>query len=175
MLINIHKFLLFILIGSLLAACSTKHISTAPSHNLKHIANSVVVKVSGQNINSTVLDTLGREIKGQLIIAGFDIDKETDKKINLNVFVTEFTPGNAALRITVGFGAGRGSLLYTAEYTDQAGKTLAKMNGEERFTGAEISFNQNYGGATTLGGEETATSVLIKEAGKHIVELALKQ
>jgi hypothetical protein len=77
--------------------------------------------------------------------------------------------------LTVGFGAGRGSLLYTAEYADQAGKTLAKMDGEERFTGAEISFNQHYGGATTLGGEETAIEVLIKEAGKHIVELALKQ
>jgi hypothetical protein len=175
MLLKIHKALLIFLLSSLLAACSTKHISTVPSTNLKLVADSVIVKVVGQNINSTVLDSLTREIKGQLIIAGFDIDKETDKRINLNVLVTAFTPGNAALRLTVGFGAGRGSLLYTAEYTDQAGQTLAKMDGEERFTGAEVSFNQHYGGATTLGGEETATEVLIKEAGKHIVELALKQ
>lgn len=175
MQLKIHRTLLILLLSSLSAACSTKHISTVPSTNLKHVADTVIVKVAGQNIDSTVLDALTREIKGQLIIAGFDVDKETDKKINLNVLVTAFTPGNAALRLTVGFGAGRGSLLYAAEYTNQAGQTLAKMDGEERFTGAEISFNQHYGGATTLGGEETATEVLIKEAGKHIVELAVKQ
>lgn len=118
---------------------------------------------------------LTREIKAQLLIAGFDIDKETDKKINLNVLVTSFTPGSAALRLTVGFGAGRGSLLYVAEYKNNKGQTLAKMDGQERFTGAEVGFNQHYGGFTTLGGEETATTVLLKEAAKHIVELALKQ
>ncbi|MDD1625919.1 MAG: hypothetical protein LUQ26_00365, partial [Methylococcaceae bacterium] len=98
-------------------------------------------------------------------------DKETDKKINLNVLVTSFTPGSAALRLTVGFGAGRGSLLYVAEYKNNKGQTLAKMDGQERFTGAEVGFNQHYGGFTTLGGEETATTVLLKEAAKHIVEL----
>ena len=75
----------------------------------------------------------------------------------------------------MGFGAGRGSLLYIAEYKHNKGQTLAKMDGHERFTSAEIGFNQHYGGLTTLGGEETATTVLIKEAAKHIVELALKQ
>jgi len=172
---NIHKALLTYLLGVLLAACSTKHISTTPITNLKLIADNVVVQVTGQNIDASVLDKLTREIKGQLIIAGFDIDKETNKSIYLNVLVTYFTPGNAALRLTVGFGAGRGSLLYTAEYTNQVGKTLAKMDGEERFTGVEVGFNQHYGGATTLGGEKTATEVLVKEAGKHIVELALQQ
>jgi Domain of unknown function (DUF4410) len=135
----------------------------------------VIVDATGQNIEANVLDQLTREIKAQLIIAGLDIDKETDKKINLKVLVTAFTPGNAALRITVGFGAGRGSLLYVAEYTNNTGQTLAKMDGQERFTGAEVGFNQHYGGFATLGGEETATTVLIKEAAKHIVELALKQ
>lgn len=74
---------------------------------------------------------LTREIKAQLIIAGLDIDKETDKKINLKVLVTAFTPGNASLRITVGFGDGRRSLLYVAEYTNNTGQTLAKMDGQE--------------------------------------------
>jgi hypothetical protein len=170
-----HKAFFVVLIGALLIGCSTKHISTAPTTNLKLISNTVAVKLEGQNINASILDRLTREIKGQLIIAGFDIDKETDKNINLNVFVTDFTPGNAALRLTLGFGAGRGSLLYTAEYKDQGGKILAKMDGQERFTGGEVSFNQHYGGATTLGGEETATEVLVKEAAKHIVELALNQ
>ena len=158
----------------LLAACSTQTILTAPETSLKLIADTVVVNVTGPDLDAKVLDQLTREIRGQLIIAGFEVDKKTDKTINLNVQVTAFTPGHAALRITIGFGAGRGSLIYTAEYTDNAGQTLAKMNGRERFTGTEISFNQNYGGLTTLGGAETATTVLIKEAAKHIVELAVK-
>jgi len=169
-----NKIGLIIVMSSVLVACSTKIISTTPVTSLKLVGDTVMVNVTGQNIDAKVLDQLTREIKGQLIIAGFDIDKETDKKINLKVLVTAFTPGNAALRYAVSFGAGRGSLLYIAEYTNNAGQTLAKMDGEERFTGTEVGFNQHYGGLTTLGGEETATTVLIKEAAKHIVELALK-
>ena len=171
------KSLIVVLIGVLLlVGCSTKHISTVPTTNLRLVSSAVLVKVTGQNINPNVLDMLTREIKGQLIIAGFDLAQPTGKKINLNVVVTDFTPGNAALRLTVGFGAGRGSLIYTAEYTNQEGSILAKMDGQERFTGGEVSFNNHYGGATTLGGHETATKVLVKEAAKHIVELtAAKQ
>ena len=170
-----NKIYLTILLSTLLAACSTKNISITPAASLKSVGDTVIINVTGQNIDANVLDRLTREIKAQLIIAGFDIDKGTGKKINLNVLVTAFTPGNAALRMTVGLGAGRGSLLYVAEYTNDAGQTLAKMDGQERFTGTEVSFNQHYGGLTTLGGEETSTTVLIKEAAKHIVELALKQ
>jgi hypothetical protein len=163
-----------IFFATLLGGCSTQNISTSPATNLKLVGDSVFVKVTGNDIDSKVLDRLTREIKGQLIIAGFDLDKETSKKIYLNVVVSVFTPGNAALRFTVGFGAGRGSLVYSAEYSDQAGKTLAKMEGQERFTGAEMNFELNYGAFTTWGGEDTATEVLIKEAGKHIIDLALK-
>lgn len=170
---NKMRFVIFL--STLLVACSTKTISTAPATNLKLAGDTVIVNVTGQNIEASVLDQLTREIKAQLLIAGFDIDKEKDKKINLNVVVMAFTPGNAALRLTVGFGAGRGSLLYIAEYKNNQGQTLAKMDGQERFTGVEASFNQHYGGFATLGGEETATTVLLKEAAKHIVELALKQ
>ena len=170
-----NKIRLIIVLSTLLVACSTKTISTTPATSLKLVGDTVIVNVTGQNIEANTLDQLTREIKAQLLIAGFDIDKETDKKINLNVLVTAFTPGNAGLRLTVGFGAGRGSLLYVAEYKNNKGQTLAKMDGQERFTGAEVGFNQHYGGFTTLGGEETATTVLLKEAAKHIVELALKQ
>lgn len=167
MLLKIYKTLLIFLLSLILVACSTKHVSIAPSTNLKLVADNVVVKVVGQNINSTVLDKLTHEINDQLIIAGFNTEKETetetDKRINLNVYVTAFTPGNTALRMTVGFGAGRGSLLYTAEYTNQVGQTLAKMDGNERFVGGWFSE-----------GEEVATEVLINDAGRHIVDLALK-
>ncbi|MGR9116346.1 MAG: DUF4410 domain-containing protein [Gammaproteobacteria bacterium] len=163
----------FALMGALLVGCSSKSVSMSPATSLRFLGDNIQVNVVGQNIEQRVLEQLTREIKGQLIISGFDLDTESSNNINLNVHVTEFTPGNAALRLTIGFGAGRGSLVYIAEYTDQEGKSLAKMEGQERFTGMEVGFNQNYGGATTLGGEETATKVLLKEAAKHIVELAL--
>jgi hypothetical protein len=161
------------LITSLFTGCSSQSVLMSPTASLRFVGENVHVNVAGQNIDQRVLDQLMREIKGQLIIAGFDIETKDAKSINLKVQVTEFTPGNTALRMIISFGAGRGSLVYLAEYTSQEGKTLAKMNGEERFTGLEVGYNQNYGGTTTLGGEETATKVLIKEAAKHIVELAL--
>jgi hypothetical protein len=170
-----NKIRLIIVLSTLLVACSTKTIFTTPATSLKLVGDTVIVNVTGQNIEANTLDQFTREIKAQLLIVGFDIDKETDKKINPNVLVTAFTPGNAGLRLTVGFGAGRGSLLYVAEYKNNKGQTLAKMDGQERFTGAEVGFNQHYGGFTALGGEETAATVLLKEAAKHIVELALKQ
>jgi len=173
--VHLMKRMVFIaLISSFLIACSSQSILLSPTASLRSLSNNVSVTVVSQAIDQPIIDQLTREIKGQLIIAGFDLDKQDTKTLHLKIQVTEFSPGNAGLRLTVGFGAGRGSLVYLAEYTSQEGKTLAKMNGEERFTGAEVGFNQNYGGLTTLGGEETATKVLIKEAAKHIVELALK-
>jgi hypothetical protein len=171
---KIQKLCLLTLFVCFLVACSSKTILKTSETSLRSVGETVQVSITGQNIQQKVLDQLKREIKGQLIIAGFDIaDKVNPKTLNLNVNVTEFDPGNAALRLTVGFGAGRGSLLYLAEYKNQEGKILASINGEERFTGLEPGFNQNYGAFATLGGEETATAVLIKEAAKHIIELAL--
>jgi len=173
---SLARVLILLLLGSslLVPGCSTQNISTAPTTDLRRVGNSMFVKVAGDEVDPKIIERLMREIKGRLIIAGFDLEKDTDKKIYLNVNVTAFNPGNAALRFTIGFGAGRGSLLYTAKYSNDAGQTLAEMDGQERFTGAEIGFNQHYGGLTTLGGEEVATEVLIKEAGKHIIELATK-
>lgn len=119
------------------------------------------------------MDRLTREIKARLIVAGFDIEKQTGEKLVLNVDVSVFDPGDAAARVIIGFGAGRGSLIYSAEYTDATGQILAKMDGQERFTGGELHFNHNYGSFTTLGGEDTVREVLVKEAAKQIVELAV--
>ena len=153
-----NRLVFMVLTALLLAGCSSKSVLMASAASLRFVEENVHVKVDGQNIDQRVLAQLTREIKAQLIIAGFNIDNEAPKSLNFNIQVTEFTPGNAALRMTVGLGAGRGSLVYFAEYTSQ-GTTLAKMNGEERFTGLEVGFNQNYGGTTTLGGEETATGI----------------
>jgi len=132
------------------------------------------VHVEGANVDGELLNQLTREIKAQLIIAGFDIETPvpTDKKLALRVNAQDFDPGNAALRLTINFGAGRGSLIYVAEYADPAGRIVAKMDGQERFTGSEVGFSHNYGAFATFGGAETVRRVLLKEAAKHIVELA---
>ena len=161
--IKINKLLFLVISACFLAACSSKTILKTPETSLRSIGETVQVNITGQNIQQKVLDQLRREIKGQLIIAGFDIAEQVNlKTLILNVNVTEFTPGNAALRLTIGLGAGRGSLLYSAEYKNQAGKILANIDGEERFIGLEVGFNQNYGAFTNLGGEEIATTVFLK-------------
>lgn len=168
------RFVWPILIISVLMSCSAQQVSTPAIVNLKFFSEFIEVNVTGTILDTELLDRLTREIKAQLVLAGFDIDKQSDRRLSLNVNVSEFNPGNAALRLTVGFGAGRGSLIYSAEYTNTEGKVLARMDGQERFTGSEIHFNNNYGVFSTLGGEETVRAVLVKEAGKHIVELAVK-
>jgi hypothetical protein len=168
------RFFSWLLILLLVSSCSTQQISLPAKMDLKLISDNIVVNVTGPTADAELLDRLTREIKARLILAGFDIEKQTDKKLVLKVIVSEFDPGDAATRLLIGFGAGRGSLIYSAEYADAIGQTLAKMDGQERFTGGEINFNHNYGPFTTLGGEQTVREVLVKEAAKHIVELAAK-
>ncbi|MGE5848808.1 MAG: DUF4410 domain-containing protein [Candidatus Methylomirabilota bacterium] len=165
--------LLILTIVMLASACSTQQVQVQPAVNLKTIGSSVALDIQGKNVDPAVIDGLTRYLKAKLIIAGFDIDPNAPKGIQLRVDVSAFDPGNQGLRLTVGFGAGRGALLYTARYVDREGHVLAQMEGQEYFTGAEVDFNTRYGPATTLGGAETVQNVLIQEAANHIVELAL--
>lgn len=166
------QFILYLMV-LLFTACSTQQVLVPAKVHLKLVNESIAVDVKGPSTETALLDRLTREIKAGLIVAGFDIEKQASEKLTLKVNVTEFDPGDAAARMIIGFGAGRGSLVYSAEYTDSAGQILAKMDGQERFTGGEINFNRNYGHFTTLGGEDTVREVLVKEAAKHIVELAV--
>jgi len=115
-----------LLIVLFLAACSTPQISLPPKANLKLVNEYIRVNVTGSIADTDLLDRLTREIKAQLIVAGFDIETQTDKKLVLNVHVSEFDPGNTALRLTVGFGVGRGSLIYSAEYSECGRKSPCK-------------------------------------------------
>ena len=173
------SILIAVVLMSLVGCLSTKQTNTL-SRDAIGCDKAVNVQVTGLSAHSNIsapisqdiLNTLSREIKGQLIISGFDLAEHGDDAIYLHVDVSVYKAGNQALRVLVGFGAGRASLIYTAQYKDVGGNVLATMNGQERLTGMEISYNQNYGGTTSLGGADTAIRVLTKEAAKHIVELA---
>lgn len=74
-----NKIRVIIVLSTLLVACSTKTISTTPATSLKLVGDTVIVNVTGQNIEANTLDQFTREIKAQLLIAGCDIDKETNR------------------------------------------------------------------------------------------------
>ena len=169
-------FLLLVTICLLMPGCSTKQVSTYSSTNFKLIDNKILVNVTGKYMDPEIIDTLSHKIKKLLIDIGFDPNLATNAKSNLslNVDVTKFSPGNAFVRSFIGFGAGRGSLLYTAEYINKEGDILAKIDGQERFTGGEASFNIDYGGFTSFGCKHTVIYVLINEAAMHIVDIADK-
>src|SRR5438132_10268017 len=108
-------------VAMMLSACSAKQIHIQPKESLKSISSSIVLTVDGEGVDPTVIDGLTRYITAKLIIAGFDVNRNSMDGIQLTVNVHSFEPGNAALRLTIGFGAGRGSLIYTARYVDRDG------------------------------------------------------
>jgi hypothetical protein len=158
---------------TVMSACSTKKIHISPDSNLKNISTGIQLGIDGGDVDPAVINDLKRYLMAKLIIAGFDIDTGDSEAIRLQVDVHSFSPGNAGLRLTVGFGAGRGSLLYTAQYFAPDGTVLAAIDGQEYFTGSEIAFGNKYGAFATMGGAEKAQSILVQEAAEHIVELAL--
>ena len=157
----------------IVVACSTKQIGTYATTSVMNVSPDIAVLVTGEKVDPQVLDELRRHLMAKLIVAGFNIKAVVEDGLKLEVDVQRFEPGNAALRLTVGFGAGRGSLLYTARYLDREGRILASMDGQERFTGGEPHFNTEYGHLTTLQGAEKVRTVLVQEAAKHVVELGL--
>ena len=164
--------ILALTLSILMSACSTKQIHVSPTSNIQNISTSIQLGINGDDVDPAVINDLTRYLMAKLIIAGFDINSGDSEAIQLQVDVHSFSPGNAGLRLTVGFGAGRGSLLYMARYTAPDGTVLAEMDGEEYFTGGEIAFGSKYGAFATMGGAEKAQIILVQEAAEHIVELA---
>lgn len=154
----------------LLTACSTHQIKTVSSNQIKDFGQDIKVVVTGEA--SDISSQLSRHIQANLLTAGFNI-VDNVHATNLTVVISEFNPGNAALRLTIGFGAGRGSLVYNAKYSKE-GKILIDYDGAERFTGLELAPGTKYRPFGNMGGEETATQILLEEASKHIVDLAIK-
>ena len=158
---------------ALASACSTRQIRVSPASDLRSLGSSIQLEINGGDVDPAVINDLKRYLKGKLIIAGFDIESADAQGIQLQVDVHSYSAGSAGARLTVGFGAGRGSLLYLARYTSSDGQVLAEMDGAEYFTGGEPHFNSKYGTFATMGGAEKAQNILVQEAAEHIVELAL--
>lgn len=153
---------------TLLSACSTHQLNTSPTEQVARYGRDIKLKVTGAD--TAIADKLSRYIQAALLTEGFNVVND-EQATHLDVVISQFDPGNAALRIAISFGAGRGSLVYNAKYTKN-GKVLVDYDGAERFTGLEIAPGTKYETFRNLGGEETATLILLEEASQHIVEQA---
>lgn len=80
---------------------------------------------------------------GKLQSLGYSM-VEQDEDMLVEIRVTEFKPGSAALRFWVGFGAGRAVLIYIASFKDKSGKLLAALDGGKSYHGLEITDNPLY-------------------------------
>jgi len=165
------KYILFVVMVCILTACSTHQVKTESSSQIKDFGQDIKVVVTGGSTD--ISNQLSRHIQANLLTEGFNIVNH-DQATILTVAISEFSPGNAALRLTVGFGAGRGSLVYNAKYS-RSGKVLIDYDGAERFTGLEFAPGTKYRPLGNFGGEETSTKILLEEASKHIVDLAVKK
>lgn len=162
------KILSLILSVLILTACSTHQLKTTASETVSSYGKDIKLNVTGAN--PEIVDKLTRYIQASLLTEGFNVVTD-ENATHLDVAISAFDPGNAALRLTIGFGAGRGSLVYNAKYTKN-GKLLVDYDGAERFTGLEIAPGTKYETFRNFGGEETSTLILLEEASKHIVEQA---
>lgn len=82
-------------------------------------------------------------LKGKLQSLGYSV-VEQDEDMLLDIRITGFKPGSAALRFLVGFGAGRAVLTYIADFKDRSGKSLATLDGGKSYHGLEIADNPLY-------------------------------
>lgn len=82
-------------------------------------------------------------LRGRLEAMGYSV-AETDGPLNLTVRVVEFSPGDRALRMLVGFGAGRAVFKYTARLEDASGRFLAELEGGKSYHGMELVDNPTF-------------------------------
>ncbi len=64
--------------------------------------------------------------------------------MTVEVTVREFSPGDRALRMLIGFGAGRALCKYTARFEDASGKLLAELEGGKSYHGSELVDNPTF-------------------------------
>ena len=107
------KKIAILLLALTLTACSSHQLKTSAPEKVSSYGKDIKLAVTSQN--AEIADKLTRYIKANLLIEGFNV-VDDENTTNLNVVISSFDSGNAALRLTIGFGAGRGSLVYNAKY-----------------------------------------------------------
>lgn len=82
-------------------------------------------------------------LRGKLRSLGYTlVDSSEDMTVEVNV--SEFSPGSAAARFFLGFGAGKALLVYRAKFMDSSGSVIAEYEGGKSYHGMELSDNPLY-------------------------------
>ena len=157
-------------------ACSTHQVPVAPAPQLE-LATSIEVQLqhvpneytAEGPVDQQLLEDFSRHVRSELLQRGYEVDPGSPVRLEIDVHA--FKPGNTAARILIGFGAGRGSLIYTARYVSEDGEVLAQIDGQERHTGSEIyGLGENRHGAfAAFAGADKTREILLSEAARHIV------
>ena len=144
------KTLLFVLpvaLAALLVGCATPQVTTPvrAAVDIHQFNTATLVVVDGVNtpFSREGLPMFEGLLKGRMQSAGYTM-VDSNAQMVLEITVNEFTPGDRALRLTVGFGAGRALLKYTARFEDSRGNLLAEMNGGKEFHGGEFVDNPTF-------------------------------
>jgi hypothetical protein len=155
-------------------ACSTHQVDVTDAPQL-HLASSIEVRIqhvpnehtTKAPVDEKLLKDFSRHVRIELLQRGFEVDPGSP--VSLEVDVHAFDPGNTTARILVGFGAGRGSLLYTARYVGEGGEVLAQIDGNERHTGGEMYGADSRHGYSSFAGADKTREILLSESARHIV------
>lgn len=167
----INKLLIIGIITLSLIGCSSHNVKQQTTTDIRSYGSDINLVVTGA---PAITDKLTRYLQAALLQTGFNLVPKSDTSVNLTVNVSAFSSGDAAARVLVGFGAGRGSLVYKAVYSKN-NQTLIEYDGAERFTGAEIYPGSKYRIATQFSGSDEATLILLEEATDHIIGIAIPQ
>ena len=158
------------------AACSTHQVSVTSAPQLQ-IASSIEVQLqhvpneytADGPVDEQLLKNFSRYVRSELLQRGYEVDPGSPVRLEIDVHA--FKPGSTAARILIGFGAGRGSLIYTARFVSEGGEVLAQIDGQERHTGSEIyGLGENRQGMfSAFAGADKTREILLSEAARHIV------
>lgn len=124
------KLLSFFILGLplVLAGCSSLKTDNNLERNpeTKYTSFKVVNVASEQSVDPKVANLFGSELSAQLVKLGY---KEGDD-VTISYSVDAFDEGNRALRMFVGFGAGKGKMGFSTELKDKSGKSLGSISTE---------------------------------------------
>jgi len=153
----------------LLTGCVSPRVVTPPKAGV-NFREYRTVKVLVTDAVNTSYSKEGRRmleglLKGKLQSLGHQV-VEVDPQMILEVEVRAFDPGDRAMRMIVGFGAGRAVLKFAARFKDESGKVLAAFEGGKSYHGMELVDNPTFKSdeSTRLG----MISQAVKEIGEFI-------
>lgn len=168
--------LLFLVL--LVGGCTSHKIVKKPQCNLRTFNESINIDVTRPNYEQqedeeiNVVRDMKKALKDELISNAFDIDN-TQESLKLNVKIDGFTPGNQAVRLLVGWGAGKAVLRYSASFYDQEDNLLGKFSDDLQFGGMDMEVQGKTKEVAAFNDQEKVTKLMTDVAAKRIVRFAL--